>query len=70
MEVILGEVHELGEAAAITPADRVVLAAAEELGLSRSEVEVLRLFAGGYTNEQIADRLMMSPTAVTTHVGK
>jgi ATP/maltotriose-dependent transcriptional regulator MalT len=69
MEVIIAGVRELSNEAATTPAERVVLAAAEELGLSRREVEVLRLFADGYTSQQIADTLAISPTTVMTHIG-
>jgi ATP/maltotriose-dependent transcriptional regulator MalT len=37
-------------------------------GLTAREVEVLRLLAGGLTNPQIAERLMVSQTTVNTHV--
>ncbi len=37
-------------------------------GLSTREVEVLRLVAEGLTNEQIAERLVISYRAVTTHL--
>lgn len=36
--------------------------------LSPREVEVLRLVAEGYTNQEIAERLVVSPTTVKTHV--
>jgi non-specific serine/threonine protein kinase len=36
-------------------------------GLSRREMEVLRLIARGLTNQQIADRLCLSNRTVTTH---
>ncbi len=37
-------------------------------GLSQREVEVLRLVAGGLTNRQIADRLVLSPRTAEHHV--
>lgn len=37
-------------------------------GLSEREIEVLRLMAEGLTNQEIAERLFLSPTTVKTHV--
>ena len=37
-------------------------------GLSRREVEVLRLVAGGKSNREIAERLFLSPNTVANHV--
>jgi pimeloyl-ACP methyl ester carboxylesterase/DNA-binding CsgD family transcriptional regulator len=37
-------------------------------GLSQREVEVLRLIAGGRSNQQIADALVISPSTVLHHV--
>ena len=37
-------------------------------GLTPREVEVLRLLAGGLTNPQIAERLVVSLPTVNTHV--
>ena len=37
-------------------------------GLSIREVEVLRLVAGGLTDAQIADRLVLSTRTVSTHL--
>ncbi len=36
--------------------------------LSEREIEVLRLMAEGLTNQEIAERLFLSPTTVKTHV--
>ncbi len=36
--------------------------------LSPRELEVLRLIADGLTNQEIADRLILSPTTIKTHV--
>ena len=37
-------------------------------GLSRREVEVLQLIAGGKGNREIAERLFVSPNTVANHV--
>ena len=37
-------------------------------GLTTREVEVLRLVAQGLTNEQVAQRLVISPRTVDTHL--
>lgn len=37
-------------------------------GLTEREVEVLRLVASGYTNQQVADELNISPRTVNTHM--
>jgi DNA-binding NarL/FixJ family response regulator len=39
-------------------------------GLTAREVDVLRLVAGGLTNDAIADRLGVSPVTVKTHVNR
>lgn len=36
--------------------------------LSARELDVLRLIAEGYTNQEIAEKLILSPTTVKTHV--
>ena len=37
-------------------------------GLTIREVEVLRLLAGGLTDQQIADKLVLSPRTVHAHI--
>ncbi len=37
-------------------------------GLTTREVEVLRVVAQGLTNEQVAERLLISPRTVDTHL--
>jgi DNA-binding NarL/FixJ family response regulator len=41
---------------------------APDRGLTRREIEVLGLMAEGMTNQEIADRLIVSPTTIKTHV--
>jgi DNA-binding NarL/FixJ family response regulator len=36
-------------------------------GLTRREIEVLRLLAGGLTLKQVADELVISPSTAHTH---
>jgi DNA-binding CsgD family transcriptional regulator/Tfp pilus assembly protein PilF len=42
--------------------------AAQETGLTRRELEVLRLLARGYSDKRIADELFISPRTAMTHV--
>lgn len=42
-------------------------AAFEELGLSKRELEVLRLMASGASNQEIADQLFVSLNTIKTH---
>jgi DNA-binding NarL/FixJ family response regulator len=49
--------------AAMTPSPQVYPA-----GLTTREVEVLRLLAGGLTDRQIADKLVLSPRTVHAHI--
>lgn len=44
--------------------------AMEELGLSKRELEVLRLMAEGLSNTEIANRLFVSLNTIKTHVSK
>jgi DNA-binding NarL/FixJ family response regulator len=37
-------------------------------GLTRRQVEIARLIAGGLTNKEIADKLFLSPRTVEMHV--
>lgn len=39
----------------------------ERLGISRREYEVLELIAEGLSNQEIADRMFVSPSTVKTH---
>jgi DNA-binding NarL/FixJ family response regulator len=39
-------------------------------GLTPREIEVLRLLAAGYSNQQVADALSISPRTVGTHVAR
>jgi len=48
---------------AMTPSPQVYPA-----GLTAREVEVLRLLAGGLTDQQIADKLVLSPRTVHAHI--
>ncbi len=38
-----------------------------ELGISKRELEVLQLMAEGLSNQQIADKLFVSPNTIKTH---
>ncbi len=40
------------------------------LGISDREYEVLELLAGGLSNQEIADRLFVSPNTVKTHLAR
>lgn len=44
--------------------------AAEALGISPRELEVLREIAAGHSNKEIATRLHVSPNTVKTHVAR
>ena len=44
--------------------------AAEQLGLSERELEVLAELAAGYANKEIAARLHVSPNTVKTHLAR
>jgi DNA-binding NarL/FixJ family response regulator len=57
-----------GLAALGVPLGRRAAADADGAGLSRREVEVVRLVAAGRTNREIADALVLSPRTVDMHV--
>lgn len=40
----------------------------QELGISKREYDVLELIALGHTNQEIADKLFVSPNTVKTHL--
>jgi DNA-binding CsgD family transcriptional regulator len=42
--------------------------AVKQLGISKREYEVLELIAAGHSNQEIADKLFVSPSTVKTHV--
>lgn len=52
--------------------DEFILNEAElnRLGLSKRELEVLHLMAGGLSNQQIAERLFVSLNTIKTHTSK
>ena len=39
-----------------------------ELGISKREYEVLELIAKGHTNQEVADKLFVSPNTIKTHL--
>ncbi len=41
-----------------------------KLGLSKREIEVLQLMANGLSNQEIAEKLFLSPNTVKTHSSK
>jgi len=45
-------------------------AEANKLGLSKRELEVLQLMAGGLSNKQISESLFVSPNTIKTHCSK
>ena len=58
-------------ASAVANADLQItgkLAGAAPAGLTRRELEVLRMIAAGNTNREIAERLVLSPLTVTRHI--
>jgi DNA-binding NarL/FixJ family response regulator len=57
-----------GQKPAPPPTTRVIPSSTYPEGLTAREVEVLRLVAGGLTDLQIAERLVLSPRTVHTHI--
>ncbi|WP_316766276.1 response regulator transcription factor [Pedobacter frigiditerrae] len=45
-------------------------AAADNLGLSAREIEVLQLMANGLSNQEIADKLFISLNTIKTHISR
>jgi DNA-binding CsgD family transcriptional regulator len=78
--LLLEEGLERSQALGMTPLSRLILAAHARLtgaarrlpvmpdGLTRREVDVVRLIAKGFTNAEIADRLFISQVTVAKHV--
>jgi non-specific serine/threonine protein kinase len=62
-----GAITEAHQDRPVAPAPARRGAAHRVHGLSRREMEVLRLIAQGLSNQQIADRLNLSPRTVTSH---
>ena len=52
----------------LDPGAARVLAARDESGLTTREIEVLRLIAGGRSNQEIADQLVLSIRTVERHI--
>jgi len=65
LEQALAEAEQTGLSGQVTSTRSAPLYPA---GLSRREVEVLRLVAAGLTDAQIADRLVLSTRTVSTHL--
>ena len=67
-EPLVQPAHQVPQPAA-TPAHRAAVPAKSyPAGLTAREVEVLRLVAQGLTNEQVAERLIISPRTVEKHL--
>jgi DNA-binding NarL/FixJ family response regulator len=68
---LLREIEALAKRARVAPAvepEPAAVTGADELGLTRREVEVLRLVAHGLSNRQIADELYISSNTAGVHV--
>jgi DNA-binding NarL/FixJ family response regulator len=68
---LLREVEALAKRARVAPAgepEPAPVTGADELGLTRREVEVLRLVAHGLSNRQIANELYISSNTAGVHV--
>jgi DNA-binding NarL/FixJ family response regulator len=68
VERLTGHLDDLGERAERRLGRRAVVQVANG-GLTRREVEVVRLVAMGHTNREIARELFLSPRTVEMHVG-
>jgi DNA-binding CsgD family transcriptional regulator len=69
-ELLRREIESLGRRARLdmTPPEPVPRPAAEALGLTRRETEVLLLVADGLTNREIGERLFITPKTAGLHV--
>jgi tetratricopeptide (TPR) repeat protein/DNA-binding CsgD family transcriptional regulator len=70
IEEVVAEALRMNELAAATPSSREDDEIARRTGLTRREIEVLRLIVAGRTHQEIADALEVSLTVATVQVGQ